>query len=799
MSIRESLASLRSIFYRPVMSRRSAIAFLSLSIIFVIALFMRIYPALYGWYLNEFDPYFDYYASLHVVTLTQQHGLYYALFNNPANCSPSALASTAACHDQQGYFYWHDIQTWWPYGRDVAASSQVGLQLTGALTYLFLNGVLHIPMSYYDYLVFLPVLLGSLTCIALYFLVKKITNGAGGIFAALVFAVSPPILERGNLGWFKSEPLSLFLSVIGSYFFLTMYNAKLSSKGLVARAAIAGAMFGYAIISWGGGDQYILIFSLLFLVAPFIKSIDLQRTAYGGSVMVGIMLLISAATPRPGISIITSVIGLSILASWAFTLVASALRKYGDPLTYTRNLIKVLLIFIFGGLTALAFGTVGGVSGRYITVIDSLYRQTNPLVASVAEQAIPTGSQYFTDYAVLILLGGFGAYIALRRKGIESLFALLLGVTGVYVASSFSRLMVYSTLAFGVLGAIGLVEISEAILRPTVSTITRKKSRIYEARSEVKVIFAVFMIVLISIPVFIPANFGSTGSYDLSHSGWFASANTPVSVANGATAFTSSSQDWFQAFQFIRQTPVNSTFVAWWDYGYWIAVMGNRTSLADNATINETQIAQIGRVLMSDPHTSMQLLRDMYSPTYILIFIAGYRAQLSSSSGGAGSLIYTLTVPTPYPSPAGGDESKKQWFIRIGNTTCGCLEETSGPNALMYPDDFTPTPYFWANTTLGDLMPLVPTNYYASPQYFLSPSTATQPSQGYSSTYLPQNGNVSGISAGYTELYEYQMKMPAGNSSAPFQLAFESSSLPGTTSGFFSSVLIYKINYNSGV
>ena len=794
MTIRESLASLRSIFYRPAMSRRSAIAFLSLSIVFVIAIFMRVYPSVYGWYLNEFDPYFDYYASLHVVTLAQQHGLFYALFNNPSNCAASVLTT---CHDQQGYFFWHTTQFWYPYGRDVASSSQVGLQLTGAISYLFLNGVLHIPVSYYDYLVFLPVLLGSLTCIALYFLVKKITNGAGGIFAALIFAVSPPILERGNLGWFKSEPLSLLVSVIGSYYFLSMYNAKLSTKSLIARAAIAGVMFGYSIISWGGGDEYPLIFSMIFLIVPFIKGIDLQRTAYGGSIVVGLMLLISAATPRPGISIITNVVGLSLIVTWVFTLLAYELRKYGDPTKYTKNLIKVLLIMVFGGLIALAFGTVGGVSGRYLTVIYSAYRATDPLVQSVAEQAIPTGSQFFTDYGALLLLGGFGAFAAFRRKNIGSLFALILGVTGVYVASSFARLMVYSTLAFGILAAIGLVEISEAILKPAVATVTKKKTRVYEAGSEVKVIFVVFMIIILVLPMFWPGSFNSTGAYQLNHSGWIASANTPVSIANGATAFSTQTQDWFEAFQWMRQQPSSTTIAAWWDYGYWIGVMGNVTSLADNATINETQIAQIGRALVSDPHSSMQVLRQLHSPDYILIFIAGYGASLQSSTGGASQIVYTLTVPTPYPSPAGGDESKKQWFIRIGNTTCGCLEETTGPRALMYPDDFTPTPYFWANSTLGQLMPFIPTNFFASPQYFISPSS-NQPSQGYSSTYLPQNGNVSGISAGYTELYQYSMKMPSTNSSAPFQLAFESSSLPGT-GGVFSTVLIYKINYNSTV
>src|SRR5579872_3998424 len=137
MTFRERLGKLRTIFFRPLMSRRSAIVLLAMSMTFVIAIIMRVYPSIYGWYLNEFDPYFDYYASLHVVTLAQQHGLFYALFNNPAGCLPTTGASTplSNCHSQQGYYYWWTNQFWWPYGRNVAGSSQVGLQLTGALLY----------------------------------------------------------------------------------------------------------------------------------------------------------------------------------------------------------------------------------------------------------------------------------------------------------------------------------------------------------------------------------------------------------------------------------------------------------------------------------------------------------------------------------------------------------------------------------------------------------------------------------------------------------------------------------------
>lgn len=820
MSLRERFAGVREIFYRPTVSRRSAIVFLSMAIVFVIAIFMRIYPAMYGWYLNEFDPYFDYYASLHVVTLAQQHGLWYAFFNK-ANCisepTTQQLAAALTCQSQQGYFYWHTSEFWFPYGRQVAASSQTGLQLTAVFTYLFINSVLRIPITYYDWLVFFPVLFGSLTSISLYFLVKKITNSAGGILAGLIFAVSPPILERGNLGWFKSEPLSLFLATIGAYFFLTVYSSKTTLKGMLIRGLLAGIFFGYAETAWGGGDELVLVFALIFIIAPFVRSIDLKRTAYGGSLTVAGFLLVAGLAPRPGITEVSGITGLVLIFSWVFTFFAYFLRNYGDPSMYFRNALKVLLIMIFAGLVFLAFSSsiLASVSGRYITVIDTFYRSSSPLVQSVAEQAIPTGANFFQYYAILIFLAGFGVYSAMRRRNIEALFSLVLGITGVYIATSFSRLLVYSTLALAVLAAIGIVEIGEAILRPSSATISRKKTRIYEARTEIKVVFVIFMILVLTLPMFYPTY---SNSYQLGHSGYFETANTPVSVANGGTSFASTSPDWFQAFQYIRQTPADSTFVSWWDYGYWVGVMGNRTTLADNATSNETQIAMIGRILVSNPATSIALLKEMHEPSYILIFIAGsYLVQPANSQTGAPATPYFfITVNTPFPNPPGGDESKKQWFMRIGNETCnvtpqcpaGGLQETSGPRALMYPDDFTPTPYFWANTTMGKLMPFVNTETY---EYgpALGGLTSSGPcglnaqATSYDGTFCSNDG-ASGISDGYAELLAYHVNYPATNSSAPFQLAFESNSLLSAESaqsgsGLFQSILIYKINYNSSV
>ncbi|MDG6983485.1 MAG: hypothetical protein JRN28_02905, partial [Nitrososphaerota archaeon] len=162
-----TLDTLRSFMKRPTVSRRALMISMVLAIVFSIAVLIRAYAAKYGFYLNEFDPYYDYYAAQHIVNLANQQGLYSALFANPANCGPTVYT---ACHTMQGYFYWHDIQTWFPVGRNVAATSQGGLQLAGALIFLLVHNVFGVPISLYDLLVLLPVFFGAITAVIFYFL-----------------------------------------------------------------------------------------------------------------------------------------------------------------------------------------------------------------------------------------------------------------------------------------------------------------------------------------------------------------------------------------------------------------------------------------------------------------------------------------------------------------------------------------------------------------------------------------------------------------------------------------------------
>ena len=761
-----------------------------LSIVFVLAVTMRAYAAKYGFYLNEFDPYYDYFAASHVVTLTQQHSLFYALFNNPPGCGPTVMT---ACHNLQGYFHWHDVTTWFPEGRNVAATSQDGLQLGGAMLYLLVHNIFGVQISLYDFLVILPVFLGAITSVMFYFLVRKIGGDAAGLFAALVFAVSPPLMERGNLGWFKSEPLCILLFVVASYLMLTVFDKERVMRSRILRALFAGALLGYANTAWGGGDYFSAAFGILFVVIPFMN-LELSGLSPAIISFTASTLFFSAIFPKPGVLIVTNPVGLAMIGGTVFVLVAQWAKTWTKPTDYRRTLIKFLFGFALVGLTLVSFGAVGSVTGRYLSVIFPWVRSGSPLTQSVAEEQLPTGADFFTSYAMLLSFGMAGVLIAFKRRGVSMAYALIFGLTGIYFSAAFSRLLVYSSIVLGILGAIGFAELVFALVKPGATTLVKKKQTV-TTRNEMKIVFTVALIGLMVFPAgafWIPNPIACTTTNTLFCDQ--SPADSAVSIVNGATIYSRAIyNDWPQTLSWVsRSTPADSVIIAWWDYGYWFAVMGNRTTVADNATINSTRIAEIGRMLMSNATMAAKMAKDMGGdrPTYVAIFITGSIIKWSSST-----YYYILDVPSGSGfTPGGGDESKKQWFIRIGGLDesqyleCdGSTPLDSAGQACESVDDFNLTPYALQDTLFANMFPFKFAGYI-----YESNSTSAALSGSYQFGY---NGAPPIEAFSYPGSYTFP-----SNSTGPFRLAYTSPSInepyacPGNSQeACFSGILIYQV------
>ena len=167
-----------------------------LALSFSLSFTLRALPLAYGFELTEFDPFFNYRATEFMV----ENGL-------PA------------------YLEWHDDLSWHPYGRDVSATSQVMLHATTAALYQ----VFGMGTSLYDFTILFPVVIGSLTAVVIFAIVRTIGGTTAGLFASLFFAVSPIIIMRGSIGWFKSEPLGLFYGLLAVYLLISGIK---SDKGL---------------------------------------------------------------------------------------------------------------------------------------------------------------------------------------------------------------------------------------------------------------------------------------------------------------------------------------------------------------------------------------------------------------------------------------------------------------------------------------------------------------------------------------------------------------------------------------
>jgi len=802
------LDSIRSSIRRPAVSRRALMATMMLSIVFTIAVLMRAYAAKYGFYLNEFDPYYDYYAAQHIVNLAQSQGLYAALFANPPNCGPAVYT---ACHNLQGYFYWHDINTWFPVGRDVAATSQGGLQIAGAFTYLLVHDVFGVQITLYDWLVILPVFLGAVTAVVFYFLVRKIAGDAAGLFAALMFAVSPPLIERGNLGWFKSEPLAILLFVTASYLVLTVFDKERTFRSRAIRGLLGGVLIGYANTAWGGGDYFSAAFGLIFVLIPFLN-LDLASLSPAIILFTASTLFVSAVFPRPGVAIVTNPVGLVLLGGTIFLLVAQWAKTWTKPTEYRSTLYKFLFGFALAGLALLSFGFVGGLTLRYLTVIAPWARVSNALVQSVAEQAVPTGADYFTSYAILLFFGMAGALVAFRRRGIPMIYALVFGITGLYFSAAFSRLLVYSSIALGILGGIGFAELAYAIVKPSSTSLVKKKQA-PTSRNEMKVVISIAVIALVVLPA---GSYWIPNPIQCTYAGQLFCNNSPadtgVSIVNGATVYSRSAfNDWIQTLSWVRtNTPTNSIIISWWDYGYWFTVLGNRTTIVDNATLNSTRIAQVGQLLMSNVTQSAAMAASIGNgrPVYVAIFITGSVFPLTDQTTGSTTPYYILQVPSGNGFTAGGgDESKKQWFIRIGNLTESKYLEcpgttpnelTSAGQACQSADDFNLTPYAMTNSLFGQLLPFQLAGYL----YSYQATSTSQASIQFASQYTFGSNGAPPIEA-FT--YPSSYNFPT-NSTGPFRLAYVSPSLAAAENGnspcpgnsqlqCFNTILLYQLVY----
>ena len=220
------------------LTRRNLFFVAALTLIVLITVLLRLQPLNWGYTLSEFDPYFHYDVTEHIVA--------------------------------NGFASWIEYETdrsWYPGGRHIGRTSFPGLPMTSAALHHGLQ-LLGIQASVLDVCILFPVLLAALTVVVAFLLGREVGGNGVGLLAALFLAVTPAYIGRTTLGFFDTETVGIF-GLLLVFLFYTRALKLNEPRCQLANGVAAGLALGYVLASWGASRyplSLVALFTFLLLL-----------------------------------------------------------------------------------------------------------------------------------------------------------------------------------------------------------------------------------------------------------------------------------------------------------------------------------------------------------------------------------------------------------------------------------------------------------------------------------------------------------------------------------------------------
>jgi len=616
----------------------------SLLAAFAIALYVRMYRVfLWGWWLDEFDPYVRYYLAKY----TLEHG---------------------------AGWWWSGaqfLQFWYPYGVDWGKVLLPGTSFYGLFVYALLRPF---GVDLWHAVIAAPAIMSSLAVFSMFYLGYKVGQELGGgglrvgLISAMFTAIMPAFVERGLAAWFDDEPISLFLIPLG----LALLLDGLRKPWM---GALAGAALGYVAWTWGAHFYVWNLVGLYALLLPTYYFLRLAFTPTAPSkakrgpahpaaqlpfdarnfflsyllfyLVYGVFV---AAIPRYGVNTLISAFNIiptfglaAALATWLLDSKLGVTRTVELLRKYMWLIVAVVLASIGVFIAALVAGAIGG---KFLATLFPFGRSA--IVASVAEHSTTSFVQIVARYGPVLPFILAGVPYLFTPGGLLALSYL---ATAGYAAATMVRLLVLLAPIATVVAAVGIVKAME------------------NKRLGLLVALAAIISVAMLLSSVMPALDAKRPNYGEGL------ARQPTQIATSAVGVVS--EDFLDMLMWMKtRLPVYEPVASWWDYGYWISIIGNKTSLADNSTINATQIGKIGLALMVPPQVGAEIFTKDFRTRYVLAIMPYVATPLS-----AGYLLI-------HEYPPGGDFLKSYWMTRIALENVGDTAKILGATSTNFEDFF---------------------------------------------------------------------------------------------------------------
>uniref|UniRef100_A0A8C6WSD8 Dolichyl-diphosphooligosaccharide--protein glycosyltransferase subunit STT3B n=1 Tax=Neogobius melanostomus TaxID=47308 RepID=A0A8C6WSD8_9GOBI len=557
-------------------------------------------------------------------------------------CFPFRFNYRSTHHLTSNGFYeflnWFDERAWYPLGRIVGGTVYPGLMVTAGLIHYVLN-LLHITVHIRDVCVFLAPVFSGLTSISTFLLTRELWNQGAGLLAACFIAIVPGYISRSVAGSFDNEGIAIFALQFTYYLWV-----KSVKTGSVFWAIGCCLSYFYMVSAWGG---YVFIINLiplhvfvLLLMQRFSRRVYI---AYSTFYIIGLVL--SMQIPFVGFQPIRTSEHMAAAGVFVLLQVYAFLQYLKDRLT--RQEFQTL--FFLG--VALAAGVV------FLSVIYLTYTGTNklkcyakihiPIIASVSEHQPTTWVSFFFDLHILVCTFPAGLWFCIKNINDERVFVALYAISAVYFAGVMVRLMLTLTPVVCMLSAVAFSCVFEHYLGDDMK---RQSPPAEDSRLGPNIKSIVTMLMLMLLMMFaVHCTWVTSNAY---------SSPSVVLASYNHDGSRNILDDFREAYYWLRQnTDEHARVMSWWDYGYQIAGMANRTTLVDNNTWNNSHIALVGKAMSSNETAAYEIMRSL-DVDYVLIIFGGVIGY------------------------SGDDINKFLWMVRIA--------EGEHPRDIRESDYFTP-------------------------------------------------------------------------------------------------------------
>ncbi len=522
------------------------------------------------------------------------------------------------------------------------------------LMHTYFNAVLFSMLKVFGWklitvFIWYPAIATLLGIVAFYFLGKEVFNRKVGLITAALLATVPGFIFRTTVGYADKEPLAFFLFPLALLFLTKAFKTK-DKRGYVW-SLLSGVTLGALLLNWRGAIFIIASLAGLIAVLNLLGKIDKETWLKLSSLLIMIPIAMVGSTSYSLHSTTSDLMFQTFLGAYAIYTASFFLRyKFSskfEPLI-KKYKYEGLIYFAISAILLLLVASIVNFSLMSSLIKSLVYRITSPmggsrLATSVSENQRPSLKSWWSSLNLVFVLAIIGSGL-LINKILKDVNKKLVWVGWIVALLLFLSLVMsqYYIIPLALAGAIILF-----VYFDSYSEFTKKKLKepelliliwfiisLIAGRGAIRLIWQAIMpfSILCAYAIVRTSDIiiEETKKREIKDKVYYLLPYVLIIILIAVFANTSYKQrygpyqelQWDQVTPWIQaNTPKDAVFTHWWDYGYWVQALWNRTTVFDGGNAMARWNNINARFIMTGTNETqwMNALNYYHRPDYLVI------------------------------------------------------------------------------------------------------------------------------------------------------------------------------------